>query len=262
MIYDAKRLIGRKFNDADVQRDMKLYPFKVFKKGNKPVLHVEGHRWNLASDEDNLTSDEDSLASNEDGFASNEDDSASDKDDSASDKDDSASDKDDSASYKDDSASNQDDSTSDENGSTFNEDNSASHKESFSHSPDNGSQDNHEYSTIKNGNTESDSHEDKDPMTSDYSELSGSDDNDFSQLSGSDAATNSNSTNNQSPDHLERKIVQKLLAQGHKGSARDGVCGTRTFKIFHHPLCHPQYEHQSCHLIPKVLLLLKFKLVY
>ncbi|OAV97190.1 hypothetical protein PTTG_02738, partial [Puccinia triticina 1-1 BBBD Race 1] len=41
MIYDAKRLIGRKFNNADVQRDMKLYPFKVFKKGNKPVLHVE-----------------------------------------------------------------------------------------------------------------------------------------------------------------------------------------------------------------------------
>lgn len=40
-IYDAKRLIGRKFNDADVQRDIKLYPFKVVKKGDKPVLQVE-----------------------------------------------------------------------------------------------------------------------------------------------------------------------------------------------------------------------------
>ncbi|MBW0472167.1 hypothetical protein O181_011882 [Austropuccinia psidii MF-1] len=40
-IYDAKRLIGRKFTDADVQRDIKLYPFKVVKKGDKPVLQVE-----------------------------------------------------------------------------------------------------------------------------------------------------------------------------------------------------------------------------
>lgn len=40
-IYDAKRLIGRKFSDADVQRDIKLYPFKVVKKGDKPVIQVE-----------------------------------------------------------------------------------------------------------------------------------------------------------------------------------------------------------------------------
>ncbi|KAI9617863.1 hypothetical protein H4Q26_012727 [Puccinia striiformis f. sp. tritici PST-130] len=40
-IYDAKRLIGRKFNDPDVQRDMRLYPFKVVKKGDKPMLQVE-----------------------------------------------------------------------------------------------------------------------------------------------------------------------------------------------------------------------------
>ncbi|KAI8460432.1 glucose-regulated protein [Phakopsora pachyrhizi] len=40
-IYDAKRLIGRKFTDADVQRDIKLYPFKVVKKGDKPVIQVE-----------------------------------------------------------------------------------------------------------------------------------------------------------------------------------------------------------------------------
>eukprot|EP00494_Astrolonche_serrata_P023519 UN23777 len=40
-IFDAKRLIGRKFDDATVQSDMKLWPFTVINVGNKPKLEVE-----------------------------------------------------------------------------------------------------------------------------------------------------------------------------------------------------------------------------
>merc|ERR1712062_723533 len=41
-IFDAKRLIGRKFDDTNVQKDAKLWPFKVVKdSGNKPKLEVE-----------------------------------------------------------------------------------------------------------------------------------------------------------------------------------------------------------------------------
>ncbi|KAI5953376.1 SSA3 [Candida jiufengensis] len=40
-VFDAKRLIGRKFDDADVQNDIKHFPFKVIDKGGKPVIQVE-----------------------------------------------------------------------------------------------------------------------------------------------------------------------------------------------------------------------------
>ena len=41
-IFDAKRLIGRKFNDQIVQKDMKLWPFKVTPDANdKPIIEVE-----------------------------------------------------------------------------------------------------------------------------------------------------------------------------------------------------------------------------
>jgi len=40
-IFDAKRLIGRKFDDATVQADMKHWPFKVINEGGKPKIQVE-----------------------------------------------------------------------------------------------------------------------------------------------------------------------------------------------------------------------------
>ena len=40
-IFDAKRLIGRKFADATVQSDMKHWPFKVVDSGSLPMLEVE-----------------------------------------------------------------------------------------------------------------------------------------------------------------------------------------------------------------------------
>ncbi|QHS72893.1 Hsp70 family chaperone SSA4 [Saccharomyces paradoxus] len=40
-VFDAKRLIGRKFDDPEVTNDAKHYPFKVVNKGGKPVVQVE-----------------------------------------------------------------------------------------------------------------------------------------------------------------------------------------------------------------------------
>ncbi|KAJ7685113.1 heat shock cognate 70 [Mycena polygramma] len=40
-VFDAKRLIGRKFDDSEVQADMKHFPFTVFSKGGKPYIRVE-----------------------------------------------------------------------------------------------------------------------------------------------------------------------------------------------------------------------------
>ncbi|CZS97340.1 Heat shock 70 kDa protein [Rhynchosporium graminicola] len=40
-VFDAKRLIGRKYADAEVQADMKHFPFTVLDRGGKPVVEVE-----------------------------------------------------------------------------------------------------------------------------------------------------------------------------------------------------------------------------
>jgi len=40
-IFDAKRLIGRKFNDDTVQKDAKLWPFEVVNDNSKPKVKVE-----------------------------------------------------------------------------------------------------------------------------------------------------------------------------------------------------------------------------
>lgn len=39
-IFDAKRLIGRDWDDKEVQTEIKTFPFKVVKKNNKPVIEV------------------------------------------------------------------------------------------------------------------------------------------------------------------------------------------------------------------------------
>ena len=41
-VYDSKRLIGRNYDDPEIQNDMKLWPFKVIKdtKSNKPLIQV------------------------------------------------------------------------------------------------------------------------------------------------------------------------------------------------------------------------------
>lgn len=44
-IYDAKRLIGRDFNDEHVQNDMKLWPFDVINEKGKPKIKVDEHRY-------------------------------------------------------------------------------------------------------------------------------------------------------------------------------------------------------------------------
>ena len=40
-VFDAKRLIGRRFDDPVVQSDMKHWPFKVISKDNKPYIQVQ-----------------------------------------------------------------------------------------------------------------------------------------------------------------------------------------------------------------------------
>jgi L1 cell adhesion molecule like protein len=40
-VFDAKRLIGRRYDESTVQADMKLWPFKVVNAGGKPKIQVE-----------------------------------------------------------------------------------------------------------------------------------------------------------------------------------------------------------------------------
>ncbi|KAH8995896.1 Hsp70 protein-domain-containing protein [Lactarius hatsudake] len=40
-VFDTKRLICRKFDDAEVQADLKHFPFKVVNKSGKPYIHIQ-----------------------------------------------------------------------------------------------------------------------------------------------------------------------------------------------------------------------------
>jgi molecular chaperone DnaK (HSP70) len=39
-VFDTKRLIGRKMDEADLKKDMKHWPFSVVDKGGKPSISV------------------------------------------------------------------------------------------------------------------------------------------------------------------------------------------------------------------------------
>lgn len=40
-VFDAKRLIGRRYDDPSVQSDMKHWPFNIINDGGKPKIRVE-----------------------------------------------------------------------------------------------------------------------------------------------------------------------------------------------------------------------------
>ena len=42
-VFDAKRLIGRRMDEPELQRDIKHFPFKVVDKGGKPSIQVKYH---------------------------------------------------------------------------------------------------------------------------------------------------------------------------------------------------------------------------
>lgn len=52
-VYDAKRLIGRKYSDRTVKADMKLWPFEVVDKNTKPYIKVDykGKKHEFAAEE-------------------------------------------------------------------------------------------------------------------------------------------------------------------------------------------------------------------
>ncbi|KAI0743771.1 heat shock protein 70 [Daedaleopsis nitida] len=45
-VFDAKRLIGRNYDDPEVQKDMKHWPFKITDRDGKPMIQIE-HRGDL-----------------------------------------------------------------------------------------------------------------------------------------------------------------------------------------------------------------------
>ncbi|MBQ9180900.1 Hsp70 family protein, partial [Candidatus Saccharibacteria bacterium] len=44
-IYGIKRLIGRKFNDKEVQHDINICPYKIVKKGNGVAVEMDGKEY-------------------------------------------------------------------------------------------------------------------------------------------------------------------------------------------------------------------------
>lgn len=45
-MFDAKRLIGREYNDSNVQHDIKFFPFKVVERNSKPLIELKS-KWGI-----------------------------------------------------------------------------------------------------------------------------------------------------------------------------------------------------------------------
>lgn len=43
-MFAIKRMMGRQFNDAQLQADMKQWPFKIYNRGGNPVVEVQHSR--------------------------------------------------------------------------------------------------------------------------------------------------------------------------------------------------------------------------
>lgn len=45
-VFNVKRLIGSKFDDPEVQADIKQFPFKVFSRDGRPCIEIDYHGQN------------------------------------------------------------------------------------------------------------------------------------------------------------------------------------------------------------------------
>ncbi len=53
-VFDAKRLIGRGFNDPNVQEDIRHFPFRIIEKNSKPIIYHTIEKERISNNKYNL----------------------------------------------------------------------------------------------------------------------------------------------------------------------------------------------------------------